>query len=109
MDDELFARGHFSPLEGGPKGVDVDLEGRVLIVSALFLPVALFDLQAILGATTRPTPNPASLVEDELDRLRELDAAEPNVPVPTYSWTYLRNGLSYRVKRAMQKVVNRSG
>lgn len=71
MDDETFVRGHHTPREGGPKGIDVDPRTGVLLVTAEETPLAFFDLDLALEAsTTRPG---GDLVRNELERMRDLE------------------------------------
>jgi hypothetical protein len=70
MDDQTFAAGHLDPQEGGPKGLDVDPNRNVLVVTSEHAPVTFFDLdQAIGSAGARP---PGHFVQYELNRLRDL-------------------------------------
>lgn len=50
MDDALFQRGRNNPQEGGPKGLDIDADRRVLAVTSECQPLAFFDLPTILEA-----------------------------------------------------------
>jgi hypothetical protein len=71
MDDETFVRGHHTPREGGPKGLDVDPRTGVLVVTAEEAPLAFFDLDlALETGTTRPG---GDLVRNELERMRDLE------------------------------------
>ena len=71
MDDETFVRGHHTPREGGPKGLDIDPRSGVLLVTAEEAPLAFFDLDLALEAgTTRPG---SELVQNELERMRDLE------------------------------------
>ena len=53
MDDETFLRGHANVAEGGPKGLDVDAGGGLLVVSCEELPLAFFAIPPILHADDR--------------------------------------------------------
>jgi len=48
LDDETFARGRCNPEEGGPKGIDLDRERRVLATTCEHQPLAFFDLRNAL-------------------------------------------------------------
>ena len=43
MDEDTFARGHGTPEEGGPKGLDIDDRTGVLVVTSEHQPLAFFD------------------------------------------------------------------
>lgn len=49
LDEVTFARGHKSPLEGGPKGLDIDKSEQVLAITCEEQPLAFFSLQSILS------------------------------------------------------------
>ena len=48
MDTDTFLRGRYNPQEGGPKGIDIDAGGRVLVVTSEFQTLAFFDSSAVL-------------------------------------------------------------
>lgn len=50
LDDDTFARGHRTPAEGGPKGIDVERRAGVLAITCEHQPLAFFDLEAALTA-----------------------------------------------------------
>jgi DNA-binding beta-propeller fold protein YncE len=71
MDDALFARGRHNPQEGGPKGIDIDCSGTVLVATSEHQPLAFFDLPALLA---RVPESPAVLdVQYELGILEHAD------------------------------------
>jgi hypothetical protein len=49
MDGATFRRGRYNPFEGGPKGLDIDAGGNVLVVTSEFQPLAFFGLSTMLG------------------------------------------------------------
>jgi DNA-binding beta-propeller fold protein YncE len=49
MDDARFVRGRSNPQEGGPKGIDIDRGGSVLVATSEHQPLAFFDLPALLA------------------------------------------------------------
>ncbi len=71
MDDETFADGHHNPREGGPKGLDVDPDTRVLVITAESIPVAFFDLDIV--AERSEARSGRDRTGYELDRLRDLE------------------------------------
>ena len=48
MNDHDYLKGRYNPQEGGPKGLDLDPENRVMFVTSQFNPLAAFDLAEIL-------------------------------------------------------------
>lgn len=85
MDDEIFARGHREVQDGGPKGIDLDPQTNVLVVTSEFLPLAFFDLSEALDESGNGLGDEA-LVEYELHVLTEVnrikdagDAARANL------------------------------
>ncbi|MEZ5832891.1 MAG: hypothetical protein R3D05_17085 [Dongiaceae bacterium] len=71
MDDALFMRGRQNPQEGGPKGIDLDAGMRILAATSEHQPLAMFDLQRILG--DMPPSPPAQDIEYELGILAHAD------------------------------------
>jgi len=51
MDDTAFEMGRHAPQSGGPKGLDIDAAGKVLVVTSEYQPLAFFDLHALLQHT----------------------------------------------------------
>jgi hypothetical protein len=49
MDDETFLRGRNNPEEGGPKGIDVDRDANVLVMTTTEHPLAFYDLRRLLN------------------------------------------------------------
>ena len=48
MDDTVFGRGRNNPQEGGPKGIDIDPQGKVIAVTCEWQPLAFFDLSNVV-------------------------------------------------------------
>lgn len=46
MSESVFGRGRHNPQEGGPKGIDIDPRGNVLVATCETQPLAFFDLSA---------------------------------------------------------------
>ena len=45
MDDETFNRGHTNPQEGGPKGIDLSSDDKILVASCEEEPIVFFDVR----------------------------------------------------------------
>lgn len=54
VSDRLFARGRHNPEEGGPKGIDVDDDMRVLACTCESQALAFFDLPSVLRQAAGP-------------------------------------------------------
>jgi DNA-binding beta-propeller fold protein YncE len=65
MDTATFLRGKYNPQEGGPKGLDIDAGGNVLVVTSEFQTLTFLDLSAMLESTRagsyRRIPAPTGL------------------------------------------------
>jgi hypothetical protein len=48
MNDAVFEKGRYNPEEGGPKGLDLDAGSKILVVTSEFLPLAFFEVPALL-------------------------------------------------------------
>ncbi len=49
LSEELFMRGHGSPMEGGAKGIDLSSDNRILVATCKMQPLAFFDMRERLG------------------------------------------------------------
>ena len=54
LDDETFQRGRANPMEGGPKGLDIDRSGNVVAVTCEEQALAFFPLAALTGDQGQP-------------------------------------------------------
>lgn len=54
LDDETFNRGRANPMEGGPKGLDIDRSGAVVAVTCEEQNLAFFSLAALTGVKEPP-------------------------------------------------------
>jgi hypothetical protein len=66
MSDETFKRGRSNPAEGGPKGIDVTRDGKLMVVSCEENPFAFFDVRSLVER--RETPRPRNMSEAETAR-----------------------------------------
>ncbi|WP_066263489.1 LpqB family beta-propeller domain-containing protein [Hydrogenophaga flava] len=48
LDEDTFLQGRSNPQEGGPKGLDTDLQGRLMVITNEMVPLAFFDLRPLL-------------------------------------------------------------
>lgn len=67
MSDGEFEAARDNPEEGGPKGLDLSPDGRVLALTCTQLPLAFFDFAAIAG----PRASTPSTAPDDAERARE--------------------------------------
>ena len=124
MDEAPFSRGHVNPQEGGPKGLDLNVDSTVIVVTSEFQPLAFFDVPAMLeqgsARTARPSgaidaqmdehPSPLSQREQQaLDVVRELNMTELEARVRAAEATLARltNSMSWRVTAPLRRL--RSG
>lgn len=82
VDQEVFTRGRANDEEGGPKGIDITADGKVLAVSCHEQPLAFFDVEALLQrlapheAGAIPTPvEPAALLMERLQAVNREAAS----------------------------------
>lgn len=86
IDPEAFARGRYNAREGGPKGIDVDGDAGVMVVTSEWQPLAFFDVAPVLVAASADAQGPDAAAPRPIDHdaraLRyELDALGPVVDV----------------------------
>jgi hypothetical protein len=55
IEDEPFLRGNTNPQEGGPKGLDVLVDGSLFVISCDEVPIAFFDFRAIRDHLVEPS------------------------------------------------------
>lgn len=76
MDNEVFLRGHVNPQEGGPKGLDLTSDDRVLVASCEEEPIVFFDVRKIFEPSSVHSNSankpPDDLAEAERMRLSLL-------------------------------------
>lgn len=76
MDNETFIRGHANPQEGGPKGIDLTSDDRVLVVSCEEEPIVFFDVRKIFETLSAGSnfdgSQPEGIAEAEQTRLSLL-------------------------------------
>jgi hypothetical protein len=68
LSDATFQRGNFNPTEGGPKGLDLTADRRLMVVTCAEQTLAFFDLAPLLATVDR-TPRPINDIP-EADRVR---------------------------------------
>lgn len=64
LDEDTFLQGRSNPQEGGPKGLDLDRSGRLMVITNEMVPLAFFDLRSLPGLSLedgRAGPCPAEV------------------------------------------------
>jgi sugar lactone lactonase YvrE len=74
MDEPLFQQGRIRPDEGGPKGIDIDRGGQVLVVTSMHQPLAFFSVSAILERGRDEGPDDEVLLAYELSVMQRAEA-----------------------------------
>ena len=77
MDEDTFARGHRTPEEGGPKGLDIDDRTGALVVTSEHQPLAFFDTSTATGGE-RSGELDDTLVRYELELLAQAERFKAN-------------------------------
>ena len=76
IDNEAFIRGHVNPQEGGPKGIDLTSDDRVLVASCEEEPIVFFDVRKICeppsAGSNFLSKQPENIAETERVRLSLL-------------------------------------
>ncbi len=73
MDEETFKRGHINLKEGGPKGIDLTSDDRVLAVSCEEEPIVFFDMRKMIDTpSTQSNFDIENITETEQMRLSLL-------------------------------------
>ncbi|MGE5721752.1 MAG: hypothetical protein ACM3YM_04755 [Sphingomonadales bacterium] len=82
LDDEVFRRGHYNQAEGGPKGIGLTGDGRLLVTSCEEQPLGFWDARAfgVRPARRKAAEGTADDVEHTRDALlKYLSSAERKV------------------------------
>ena len=66
LSEESFRRGSSDPAQGGPKGIDVTPDGKLMVVSCEEAPFAFFDMREVLEQV-----DPAGLSDAEAESARD--------------------------------------
>jgi DNA-binding beta-propeller fold protein YncE len=98
LDERRFDLAQTSPEEGGPKGIDVDSDTRVLAVTSESVPLAFFDLQSVLDSRS----NDAALVRYELARLAEQERADAETADVRAALAELRSTRAWRLTKPLR-------
>jgi hypothetical protein len=53
MDQAMFRRGHRNPTEGGPKGIDLSRDNRIMVTTCREQPLAFFDMDGLIAAANQ--------------------------------------------------------
>jgi hypothetical protein len=64
LDEHTFLQGRSNPQEGGPKGLDLDRSGRLMVITNEMVPLDFFDLRSLPGLSLedgRACPCPAEV------------------------------------------------
>ena len=56
MEDTVFGQGRHNPQEGGPKGIDIDPSGQLVVVTCDEQSLAFFDLSKVVDSRSSPVP-----------------------------------------------------
>ena len=77
LDDSTFARGHHTPQEGGPKGLELDPRTNVLLVTCEETPLLCVDAASVVDDPWHVGTDAADLVRYELHAISAVDGATP--------------------------------
>ncbi len=100
IDDDVFQRER-SVGEGGPKGIDLDRRGCVLVVTCESRPLAFFDVAAILERGAGQSHDRARQVRDELWILEQERLVDERYEGRIAA---LRRSTSYRITKPLRDV-----
>ena len=82
MSREVFLRGRLNPQEGGPKGIDIDRDMRVLATTCEYQTLRFFDLAQVLGRRRAPENRHKRYVQWRLEHA--LHRRRPDI----HGWLY---------------------
>lgn len=76
VSDETFTRGRSNPAEGGPKGIDVTPDGKLMVTSCEEEPFAFFDMRELLDRCDAAPPSNTTEAESAREALLRYMASE---------------------------------
>ncbi len=91
MSEDVFLRGRYNPMEGGPKGVDIDNDAMVFVTTNECQNLAFFDLAKVLeqASENRPEGQGSSGSEEQPDANARHRSGESVLDDPsTYALRY---------------------
>ena len=98
VDEGRFVAERTSPEEGGPKGIDVDTDARVLVVTSASVPLAYFDLDRLPDSGGAD----AAQVRYELARLAENERACDEAEEVRAALAELRSTRAWRLTKPLR-------
>jgi hypothetical protein len=103
MDDDRFQLGvRMGQAQGGPKGIDIDRDERVLAITSKFQPLAFFDVAAILERSTGRCPDRALQVSYELEIQEQARVAQARIAEAQARIAALETSNSYRITKPLR-------
>ena len=98
LDERRFEAAQTNPQEGGPKGIDVDPDGRVLVVTSESVPLAFFDLDSAADSAS----SDAASIRYELARLAEDERAAAEAAEVRAALAELRSTRAWRLTKPLR-------
>lgn len=72
LSEELFLKGRINELDGGPKGVDISADSKLVVITSEHQPLAFFTLEGLLAQSTPGRQSSAEAVKAELYALTRV-------------------------------------
>jgi hypothetical protein len=110
VDEETFSRGRYNPMEGGPKGIGIDVQNKIFVTTNECQNLAFFDLAKVLDAAEESDARDTGYIDDyrlgyELEVQREIrDKVNRTKVVGDQRLTELTNSVSWRVAAPLRGV-----
>jgi hypothetical protein len=111
LDEETFLRGRHNPMEGGPKGLDIDSEHNIFVTTNEYQNLAFFDLGKVLDDAERSDGTNYDDIDVyrlgyELEVQREIqDKVNRTKAVGDQRLAALTNSMSWKVTAPLRGVM----
>lgn len=115
LDEHTFLQGRSNPQEGGPKGLDLDLSGRLMVITNELVPMAFFDLGSLFDGwqedgwadagqgAGRPVPDAQVWRRQMQGLVRSLGRSEERLQAQTALAEAATAGLAQKDERLAQR------
>jgi hypothetical protein len=104
MDDDTFERGNRNPAEGGPKGIDIDVQGTFVVVTSELMGLAFFRLADILRATVHG-PDQSVLMRNEMQIIADNAEIRARLAWAQARPLALTRTVTYRIARRVRHLL----
>ena len=105
MDERVYLKGRENPQEGGPKGLDIDGEDQVVVVTSEHLPLAFFAMSALVEFALAEQSTPAQRALDVDHEVGLMATNQRQAAETRDQLDYMQNSVSWRVTAPLRRLI----